>query len=849
VEYDFKGNTRESKRDLFRNYRETVDWNSNPVVDGDSFTSSTEYDALNRTMSAVTPDKSIYRPAFNRANLLDKVDVCLRGESDDGGQLKWTSFVTNINYNAKGQRELIEYQNGAKTVYEYDEQTFRLIHLTTTRPAGRNGNASQIFADATVVQDLYYTFDPVGNITHLEDRALAPAGTQLLEAISEYKYDALYQLIEASGREHSIQTGFEFNPPGSNYRDFQFAGPGAHPNDLQALRSYLETYDYDPAGNFNSVSHKADNASWTRTYSYEERSPIESSKKSNRLTRTVVGSGQNQRDDFMHDAHGNITSMTHLSNLTWDFKDQLQQVDLGGGGTAFYVYDAGGKRIRKVIESQNGAPRNERIYLGGFEIYREYNGNYPAANLERETLHVVDDKQRIALVDTQTIKDGIKITDPVPLQRYQMGNHLLSASVELSADGSLISYEDFHPFGTTAFQVTNDSTEGSLKRYRYTGKERDAESGFYYHGARYYVVWIARWLNPDPAGLVDGLNLYCYVRNNPTRLVDPDGRRGATKEEQVIIGKLGDLETAAEKQFQKLSTGGQIWDYEFSGSGPARQAAHARANINGLKAAIERAGENERIVVIAEYGTIQVSDENGVIGEVPRFAEYLTEREYRFREWLRVGDAIRSSPISSVAYTTADLAGASPETRDKLALAGAPLWDMVSASAGMAQGAKQKWQQRHVRRGENLQKTLENEVLGGKGSILNKQATVSVAVTYTDSQKPTLDVSVNKGAPKSVVEQLRARAAQGEFNFLQGPGHAEPNLWSGRNFTRMDVFASNYNCANCVGATPPNVTLHDQKLTPNFRASGNPNMSISPDARPFVYEAPVHDPINELFGF
>src|SRR6185503_4777003 len=232
------------------------------------------------------------------------------------------------------------------------------------------------------------------------------------------------------------------------------------------LRSYLETYDYDPAGNFNSVSHKAENASWTRTYSYEERSPIETGKKSNRLTRTVVGSGQNQRDDFMHDAHGNITSMTHLSNLTWDFKDQLQQVDLGGGGKAFYVYDAGGQRIRKVIESQNGVPRNERIYIGGFEIYREYNGNYPAANLERETLHVVDDKQRIALVDTQTIKDGNNIAGPVPLQRYQVGNHLLSASVELSADGSLISYEDFHPFGTTAFQVTNDSTEGSLKRYR-----------------------------------------------------------------------------------------------------------------------------------------------------------------------------------------------------------------------------------------------------------------------------------------------------------------------------------------------------------------------------------------------
>src|SRR6185503_14007793 len=168
VEYDFKGNTLESKRDLFRNYRSAVDWDSNPVVDGDSFTSRTEYDALNRPITAIAPDKSVYRPTFNRANLLDKVDVCLRSESDDRGQLKWTSFVTNINYNAKGQRQLIEYQNGAKTTYEYDEETFRLIHLTTTRPVGRNGNASHIFTDASVVQDIYYPFDPAGNITRLE---------------------------------------------------------------------------------------------------------------------------------------------------------------------------------------------------------------------------------------------------------------------------------------------------------------------------------------------------------------------------------------------------------------------------------------------------------------------------------------------------------------------------------------------------------------------------------------------------------------------------------------------------------------------------------------------------------
>ena len=117
-------------------------------------------------LTVTTPDGSVYRPTFNEANLLDKVDVNLRGAATA------TSFVTNINYNAKGQRELIAYGNGAKTAYEYDPLTFRLTRLRTTRAAALNGLASQIFTDPAVVQDLRYTYDPAGNITHIEDAAL-----------------------------------------------------------------------------------------------------------------------------------------------------------------------------------------------------------------------------------------------------------------------------------------------------------------------------------------------------------------------------------------------------------------------------------------------------------------------------------------------------------------------------------------------------------------------------------------------------------------------------------------------------------------------------------------------------
>ncbi len=63
----------------------------------------------------------------------------------------------------------------------------------------------------------------------------------------------------------------------------------------------------------------------------------------------------------------------------------------------------------------------------------------------------------------------------------------------------------------------------SRRRYRYTGKERDEETGLYYHGARYYAAWLGRWTAADPAGLVDGPNLYEYVTGDPILLMDPDG--------------------------------------------------------------------------------------------------------------------------------------------------------------------------------------------------------------------------------------------------------------------------------------------------------------------------------------
>ncbi|RVU42814.1 RHS repeat-associated core domain-containing protein [Lujinxingia sediminis] len=113
-----------------------------------------------------------------------------------------------------------------------------------------------------------------------------------------------------------------------------------------------------------------------------------------------------------------------------------------------------------------------------------------------------------------------------------------SSSVVVSETGGLISREEYRPYGESSF--------GSYakKRFRFTGKERDEESGLYYHGARYYSPWLCRWTAPDPAGMVDGVNVYAYVRGNPVRLVDPGGMEGEESQSTCIPVEGADVDLA-----------------------------------------------------------------------------------------------------------------------------------------------------------------------------------------------------------------------------------------------------------------------------------------------------------------
>jgi RHS repeat-associated protein len=135
-------------------------------------------------------------------------------------------------------------------------------------------------------------------------------------------------------------------------------------------------------------------------------------------------------------------------------------------------------------------------------------------------LSLKDERQRFVMVEKTNIP-GHHL-----LVRYLHDSHQGSCTLETDESGNVITYEEYHPFGTSSYQATNAGILSSSKRYRFCAKERDSESGLYYYGARYYVPWLCRFISCDPkAAETPQQSPYNYCNNNPINLIDPDGQQ------------------------------------------------------------------------------------------------------------------------------------------------------------------------------------------------------------------------------------------------------------------------------------------------------------------------------------
>jgi RHS repeat-associated protein len=345
-----------------------------------------------------------------------------------------------------------------------------------------------------ILQDLNYEYDAVGNITQITDDAQQTHyfNNQVITPTGTYTYDALYRLISATGRELTALTA-------PTHEDFPNNIPVPNPA-ANAMQNYNHSYSYDALGNILQDAWK--------TYEYA-------------IANNYLLGNDNIANQFTYDAHGNTTSMPHLSSMLWNEKDELVSAS-NGTFISFYNYDAQGNRTRKVGVKNN--VREEKYYINGYEVFRkETSGNL---DFERKTINISNDEKVFVRIEQKTGESEVI--------RYQYDNHLGSACLELDENGAIISYEEYHPFGTTSYRSGRSETEVSLKRYKYCGKERDEETGVYYYGMRYYAAWLCRFVSVDPLQFeYSELTPFQYASNNPVTMIDLDGAEGVKPEEKT----------------------------------------------------------------------------------------------------------------------------------------------------------------------------------------------------------------------------------------------------------------------------------------------------------------------------
>jgi RHS repeat-associated protein len=248
---------------------------------------------------------------------------------------------------------------------------------------------------------------------------------------------------------------------------------------------WYEMYGYDTAGNraVTSSSFPEDFSTPTNINQY--------SSLTNRIA--LQYNGQAMPSDA-YDASGNLHDHPFMGTFSYDAENRMTSATIAGISTS-YAYDGEGRRVAKTT----GAGTTYYVYDAMGELAAEY----PAA----------------AATSAGT--------------QYLTVDALGSTRLVTSAGGTVVESEDYLPFGEQLMAGTDGRSDATFSvdvvPEKFTGKERDAESGLDYFGARYFSSSQGRFTSPDPllssgaAALPQTWNRYSYGLNNPLRFIDPTG--------------------------------------------------------------------------------------------------------------------------------------------------------------------------------------------------------------------------------------------------------------------------------------------------------------------------------------
>jgi RHS repeat-associated protein len=497
-----------------------------PLSSGKSKSAVMKYasDYLGRMQEITYPDGEVVRYGYGYGGQIKSVK----------GERKNTEFdyVTTIGYDEYGQRVYIKYGNGTESEYSYDPYRRWLAGLDT-----KNTAAGQ-------VQDMKYTFDAVGNVMGYENSARGYTTKQ------DYSYDGLYQLTGVNGtsRSHPYGGGEEYRT--AYKQDYSFNRIGnmtskvseesvSNTNRIGAELNYALDYNYYPG------THKAERIG-TRYYDYDLNGNISVEREGGHaVTAEADRAYYNEGDRYWAEygfglvkpKAGDADDGVYQRNYRWNERNLLSET-VDGTYTVQYRYGADGQRALKFTANS-----------GRSTVYFNKMWQTSDARVDWvQSKHIYLNEDRIA---TKYNSEGNENTSAEKERTYYYhSDHLGSAQVVTNWRGQIHERLEYTPYGELWIDWKGGTALEDTTPFRFTGKEMDAETGFYYYGARYLDPKTSRWISADPAlgdyvpsapindeakkrngnlpgqgGVFNYVNLhvYHYAGNNPVKYIDPDG--------------------------------------------------------------------------------------------------------------------------------------------------------------------------------------------------------------------------------------------------------------------------------------------------------------------------------------